>query len=84
MVSMLASRVEDLGFVLDQRTELDFYSANSFKQQSASRNVVPLGHIILIPNQPVIVMYINKLYITCTEVYFKSNYLFFGVVSKYS
>ena len=29
-------------------------------------------------------MYINKLYITCTEVYFKSNYLFFGVVSKYS
>jgi hypothetical protein len=33
--------------VLDQRAELDFYRANSLKQQSAGR------HIILIPRQPV-------------------------------
>ena len=40
-------------FVLDQHTELDFYSASSLKQQSADRYVAPLGHIILIPSQPV-------------------------------
>ena len=33
--------------------ELDFYSASSLKQQSAERHVAPLGHIILIPSQPV-------------------------------
>ena len=42
-------------FVLDQHTELDFYSASSLKQQSAGRYVAPLGNIILIPSQPVIV-----------------------------
>jgi hypothetical protein len=36
-----------------QHAELDFYSASSLKQQSAGRYVAPLGHIILIPNQPV-------------------------------
>ena len=40
-------------FVLDQHAELDFYSASSLKQQSADRHVAPLGHIILLPNQPV-------------------------------
>ena len=35
-------------FVLDQHTELDFYSASSLKQQSAGRYVAPLGHIIMI------------------------------------
>ena len=39
--------------VLDQRAELDFNRANSLKQQSAGRPVAPLGHIILIPRQPV-------------------------------
>ena len=39
--------------VLDQHTELDFYSASSLKQQSAERHVALLGHIILIPSQPV-------------------------------
>jgi hypothetical protein len=29
---------------------LELHSANSLKQQSADRHVVPLGHIILIPN----------------------------------
>ena len=39
-------------FVLDQ-PELDLSSASSLKQQSADRHVAPLGHIILIPSQPV-------------------------------
>jgi hypothetical protein len=33
-------------FVLAQRTELDFYSASSLKQQSVGRLVAPLEHII--------------------------------------
>jgi hypothetical protein len=33
--------------------ELDFYSASSLKQQSEDSHVAPLGHIILIPSQPV-------------------------------
>jgi hypothetical protein len=44
---------DEVRCVLDQNAELDFYSANSLKQQSADRHVAPLGHIILIPNQPV-------------------------------
>jgi hypothetical protein len=32
---------------------LDLYSANSLKEQSLGRHVTPLGHIILIPSQPV-------------------------------
>ena len=43
---------DEIRFFLDQH-ELDFYSANSLKQQSAGRHVAPLGHIILIPSQPV-------------------------------
>ena len=42
----------DFRFVLDQHTELDFYSATSLKQQSVYRHVTPLGHIILNPCQP--------------------------------
>jgi hypothetical protein len=60
MVSVLASSAVDRGFdddevsfVLDQHAELDFYSASSLKPQSAGRHVAPLGHIILIPSQPV-------------------------------
>ena len=43
----------EVRFVQDQHAELDFYSASSLKQQSADRNVAPLGYIILIPSQPV-------------------------------
>ena len=43
----------EVHFVLDQHAELDFYSASSLNQQSAERHVAPLGHIILIPSQPV-------------------------------
>jgi len=41
---------------------LDFYSASSVKQQSADIHVAPLGHIILIPSQPVFAL---SLYATC-------------------
>jgi hypothetical protein len=39
-------------FVLDQDAELDYYSSSLLKQ-STGRYVAPLGHIILISNQPV-------------------------------
>ena len=44
---------DDVRFVQNQQTWLDFYSANSLKQQSIDRNVPPLGHIILNQSQPV-------------------------------
>ena len=44
---------DEVRFVLDQHAELDFYSASSLKRQSEGRHVAPLGHIILIPSQPV-------------------------------
>ena len=44
---------DEVRFVLDQHAELGFYSASSLKQQSTGRHVVPHGHIILIPSQPV-------------------------------
>jgi hypothetical protein len=44
---------DEVHFVLDQHAELDFYSASSLKQQSASRHVAPLGHNILISSQPI-------------------------------
>ena len=40
-------------YVLDQHAELDVYSASSLTQQSVGRYIAPLGHIILIPSQPV-------------------------------
>ena len=44
---------DEVRFVLDQHAELDFYSASSLTQQFAGRHVASLGHIILIPSQPV-------------------------------
>ena len=44
---------DNVRFVLDQHAELNFNSASSLKQQSAVKHVAPLGHIILIPSQPV-------------------------------
>jgi len=38
---------------VDQHAGLNFYSASTLKQQSAGIHVASLGHIILIPNQPV-------------------------------
>ena len=31
---------------------MDFYSTSSLKQQSVYRHFAPLGHVILIPSQP--------------------------------
>ena len=42
---------DEVRFVLNQHAS--FYSASSLKQESADRHVAPLGHIILIPNQPI-------------------------------
>ena len=44
---------DEIRFVLDQHAGLGFDSASSLKQQFAGRHVAPLGHIILIPSQPV-------------------------------
>ena len=44
---------DEVRFVLDQHAELGFNSVSLLKQQSAGRHVAPLGHIILIPSQPV-------------------------------
>ena len=44
---------DDVCFVLDQHTELDFYGASWLKQQSVGRHVTPLWHIIQILSQPV-------------------------------
>jgi len=48
---------------------LDLYSASSLKQQFAGRHVAPLGHIILILNQPVFDLstYINFIVIGLTR-----------------
>jgi hypothetical protein len=47
---------DEVRFVLNQYADLDFHSASSLKQQSAGRHVAPLGHVILIPSQPVFVL----------------------------
>jgi len=44
---------DEVRFVLDQYTELEFYSASSLKQQFMDRHVATLWHIILITSQPV-------------------------------
>jgi len=49
---------DEVSFVLDQRAELDFCSASPPKQQSAGKHVAPLGHIILIPSQPIFVCFL--------------------------
>ena len=52
-------RCDEGRFVLDQHAELGFYSASSLKQQSAGRHVAPLGQIILILSQPVVLFLLN-------------------------
>ena len=47
---------DDVRFVLDQHALLDFNCASSLKQQSTDRHVAPLGHIILIPRQPILAL----------------------------
>ena len=44
---------DEVRYVLDQHSYVDFQSANPLKQQSAGRHVAPLGHIILITSRSV-------------------------------
>jgi hypothetical protein len=53
LTSSVVCRDDEVRFVLDKHAELDFNSASSLKQQSADIHVAQLGHIILIPSQPV-------------------------------
>ena len=46
---------DDVRFVLDQHTKLDFYCASLLKQQPMGNHVAPLGHIIMILSKAVIV-----------------------------
>ena len=66
---------DDVCFVLDQHAQLDFYSPSSVKQQSASRYVTPLGHIILILNQPVLLLLLNT---ACLVDKHNINFIVFG------
>jgi hypothetical protein len=45
--------MDEVWCVLEQHAELYLHSASLLKLQSADRHVASLGHIILIPNQPV-------------------------------
>jgi hypothetical protein len=62
IVSVLASIVVDRRFEPqsgqpnDYHALLEFYIANSLKQQPADRHGGTLEHIILIPSQPVVVV----------------------------
>jgi hypothetical protein len=68
---------DEVRFLLDQHAELDFYSASSLKQQSTGKHVAPLGHIILIPNQPVFDLLLNS---ACLAEKQKiTNFLVFGL-----
>ena len=56
------------------RSALYFHSAGSLKQQSAGRHIAPLGHIILIPRQPVFTLFSLML---CEATH--TNFIFFGL-----
>ena len=63
---------------LDQHTGLAFYSASSPKQQSAGRQVAPLGHIILIPSQPLFALSPKC---ACGEAT-NANFIVFGLTGR--
>jgi hypothetical protein len=52
-ISMRCHHDDDVRFVLEQYDKLYSYSSISRKHQSVGRHFGPLGHIILIPSQPV-------------------------------
>ena len=64
-------------YYLDQYAYLDLYSASSLKQQSAVRHVAPLGHIILIPSQPVLA--ISPLCCMLSGEATNTNFIVFGL-----
>ena len=54
-----------------------FYSVISLKQQSADRHVAPIGHIIMIPIQPVFAFSPNA---ACVSEKQQNNYIVFGLI----
>ena len=57
--------------------KLDFYTSSSLIQKSTSRHVISLGHIILIPSQPVFALTQQRWVLTWEATY--TNYIFFGL-----
>ena len=51
---------DEVHLVIDQHAEVNCYSTSSLKQQSEGRHVAPLGHIIMIPIQPVAALSAEK------------------------
>ena len=64
--------------VLDQHADLDLYSANTQKQQTTNRHVVPLGHFIMIPTQPILA--ITPLYCVLSGEAATTNIIVFGLI----
>ena len=70
----------EVRFVLDQHALLDFYRASSLKQQSADRHVTLLGHIILIPSQPVFAL--SPYCIMLSKEATNTNFIVFGLTQS--
>ena len=68
---------DQVHFVQDQH---DFYSASLLKQHSADRHVTPLGHIILIPSQPVFALSSECCMLTREET--NTNFIVFGLTQS--
>ena len=69
--------VDEVHFVLSQHAYLDLYSASSLKQQSADKQVTPLGHIILTPSQTVFV--VTPDYCVLRGAATNTNFIVFGL-----
>jgi hypothetical protein len=61
---------------------LEFYSASSLKQQLAGRHVAPLGHISLIPNQPVFALS-PYCWVLRGKAARNTNFIVFGLTTIY-
>ena len=71
---------DEVHFVLNKNTELDFYSASSLKQMSVDRQVAPLWLIMLILSQPVfgISPYCYVLWVEATNI--DTNFIVFSLI----
>jgi hypothetical protein len=69
--------IDDVPFVLTRPTHfIGFYSASSLKQQFSDRHVASLGHITLIPRQPVFTL--SPYCIVLREEATNTNVIVFG------
>ena len=69
---------DEVCIVLDQHAYLDFYIASSLKQQPSGRHVAPLGHIILIPSQPVFAL--SPLWCVLSGEATNNNFIVIGLI----